>query len=121
MAEADLQLSAQGAPTGTSTEKHAYLGYLGVLEPLFHGHGVPVNVCLVPGMLDNCKEEHGFRGGGFLLLGGCLGHDELENVSFGEEIMSWHGRQTLSASAKGKWLAVDGVDGRKVLGGKQWF
>lgn len=50
----------------------AYLGDFRVLETLLRGNGLPVNVCLVLGVLDDAKEQHSL-GGGRLLLG--LRHD----------------------------------------------
>lgn len=39
----------------------ANLGDFGVLETLFLGNGIPVDVRSVAGMLDDGEEEHGFR------------------------------------------------------------
>lgn len=55
---------------GKRLQDQTYLGDVGVLETLLCSDGVPINVCLVAGVLDNGKEEHGFLGGRLFLLGG---------------------------------------------------
>ena len=44
-----------------------YLGDFSILEALLSGDSLPVNVGLVPGVLDDAEEQHGLGGSRFLL------------------------------------------------------
>ena len=65
---------------------YTYLGDFGILEALFLGDTIPVNVGLVLGMLHDGEEEHGLIGSrGLLVAVAGLGGSGL-GFSHGERV-----------------------------------